>query len=186
MYYAREPKWISKPKTPDTRLGRQRLDLNQACSPRIPPRTEHVGRWNASALERFVTIRDGRTTHVSFHVRQPGAASTGRHMAAARTDRQVFRPDGADFCKLWRIAPDINELLPPHVSARQRKLNARIHVSIRGDVGERVSGAAGIGVHSIRPRRRWRRAVLIQTSHQSVIVDPNIRGCCRNPQAKYT
>src|SRR5207247_7758586 len=120
---------FSKPKTPDTRLGRQRLDLNQACSTRIPPRTEHVGRWNASALERFVTIRDGRTTHVSFHVRQPGAASTGRHMAAARTDRQVFRPDGADFCKLWRIAPDINELLPPHVSARQRKLNARIHVS---------------------------------------------------------
>src|SRR5207245_9742863 len=100
---------FSKPKTPDTRLGRQGLNLNQICSRRIPPRTEHVGRWNAGALERFVTIRDGRTTHVSFHVRQPGATSPGTNMAAAPTDRQVFRPNGAGSGDLWRIARDVTE-----------------------------------------------------------------------------
>ena len=116
------------------------------------------GAGNSGAGFGLGAIGGGGSAHVSFHVGQAGAARAIGDMAAAGAGGQVVHMDGAELGELLGAIPDVAEALLAHVAAGHGELHAGIHVAGRGDVGQRVAGAATVALeHVVVDGRRWGR-----------------------------
>jgi hypothetical protein len=91
-------------------------------------------------------------------------------MTAGRADGKILGANGPHFAEFGRVLPDIDELLPTHIPARQRKLHAGKHIAVRGDIGGGVAGAARESLQNVTPHRRRRSAKLFDIADQLFIV----------------
>ena len=136
----------------------QTLNLNQfQCLERLRgcvPGFEILA-GNPGARVGFFAVLVRWSAHVSFEVSQPRATRAGCAMRALGARGHVPQRDGTDFLELRRIAPDVDKPGAPHVAAGQRKLDAGIDISVRGDVASRVARAA----RAACPRHLRRRPV---------------------------
>ena len=108
----------------------------------------------------------GGAAHVSFHVGQAGAARAIGDVAAAGACRQVAYLDGAEFGELLGAIPDVAKALLAHVAAGHGKLHAGKYVAGRGDVGQRVAGAATVALEHVVVDCRNRGAKLADIPHE--------------------
>lgn len=154
-----------------TRSHCKRLNLDQRSMCMGLSVSQHVRGKNPRSLKRLLAIRGRGSAHAALHVCQSRTPRARSHVAACRTDRQVFGSDGPNLIQFRRIPPDVNKLLPPYISTRERKLHTREYISIRSDVSRRMSGAARIAFHDIFPRSWRRRAELFHISHQIFVVE---------------
>src|SRR5579863_6472547 len=89
-------------------------------------------------------------------------------MSASGTDRQIARPNGPDFSEARRTLPDVKKTILPDVPAGQRKLNARVNVSMGRDVAGRMARAAWRSVENIVVDRARRRGERGQVAYQGL------------------
>jgi hypothetical protein len=148
----------------------------------VSVQAKHICRLDSGPLERLLAVGRRRSTHVSLHVGEAGAAGAGAHMATSRADRQILGANGADVIQFWRVVPDLEKLLPPDVAAGQRKLHAGEDVAVGRDIGQGVTRAAGISFHHVFVRNRRRGAKLFDVSHQAFVVKNVIQFRARNAQ----
>ena len=87
-------------------------------------------------------------------------------MRTSGTHEQVAGGGRAYFLQLRRVLPDVQKPLLPHIAAGQRKLHARIDVSIRRDVAGRMPGAARQAIQNVFIHCRRRRTELLHVAHQ--------------------
>src|SRR5271155_2034032 len=119
---------------PAARNRGNNLNLNQSWHRAAFLFRQQVGGGNTRASIGLLAIGGGWASHVSFHKRQTGAASACRAMGALRTTRHISQTNRSDFLQLLRVAPDVDEPLLSNVAAGQRKLHARIKLTVGRNV----------------------------------------------------
>ena len=154
-----------------TRSHCKRLNLDQRSMCMSLSVSQHVRGKNPRPLKRLLAIRGRGSAHAALHVCQTRTSRARSHVAACRTDRQVFGSDGPNFIQFRRISPDVNKLLPPYISTRERELHTRENISVRRDVSCRMPSTARIAFHDIVPRPWRRRAELFHIPDQILVVE---------------
>jgi len=152
-----------------TELGRdwiESVDLRRparvrsACSPRgcqFSGKTSRNPQWRARAC--------------CLPCSQAGATGACSHVSASRTGGKIPGANRADFVQLGRMAPDVEEFLPPHIAAGKRKLHTGKHVAVGRNVAGGVTGAARDTVHDVFARRGWRSTEFFHVAHQFLIME---------------
>jgi hypothetical protein len=105
-------------------------------------------------------------------------------MAATGADRKIPGLNRANLIEFRGVAPDIDEFLPPHVSAGERKLHAGKNISVRRNVSQSVTRAAGILFHCVFGGNRRGRAEFFYISHQAFVMKYLTQFRARNTQVQ--
>ena len=131
---------------------------------------QHIGR-NESRSDGMTSRSPRSKVHACFLPCRPGPDSACRSRHGCRWSRPAgpWR-ESSEPHSARRVLPDVDEFLPPHVAAGQRKLHAGKNISIGRDVSQGVTRAAWISFHHVFVRRRRRGAKFLYISHQALIV----------------
>src|SRR5580693_1825351 len=82
------------------------------------------------------------------------------------------------------MVPDVEEFLPPHVTAGKRKLHTGKHIAVRRNVAGGVTGAAGETIHNVFAGGRWRSAEFFYVAHQFLVMQDLFEFGPRNSQGE--
>src|SRR5579864_5360334 len=90
-------------------------------------------------------------------------------MRAGSTCGQILQPYRAYLVHLFGMSPDVEELLPPHISCRKRELYTGEYVAIGRNVTCGVARAARQSRQRVLVSRRRDRAKLVNISNQLLV-----------------